>query len=252
MGQSVLITSGKGGTGKTSLTAGMSACLAALGKQVICLDADVGLRNLDITLGMAEHSSLDFLDVIKDPSKAEDALIKHDKIPNLRFMPAPIDIVPGSISKAAFKSLIRQLAEEADYVFVDGPAGIGEAFELSVSACDSAILVATPDPLAIRDASLAVQKLVSHDPVWLVLNRVRPKLVRLQYSINMDDAMDMIGLPLLGIVPEDEIVMAAASKGIPVILAASTGAAVSYLNIAKRFLGEQLPLEHMKVWTISS
>ena len=252
MGQSVLVTSGKGGTGKTSLTAGIATCLGALGKRVVCVDADVGLRNLDIALGMSERSAFDFMDVINDPNRIGDALMSHAGIPNLRLLPAPTGLTPSDIPRGAFRALIRRLADASDYVFVDGPAGLSDGFDLAAGACGSAIVVASPDPLAIRDASRASQMLTEHDPVWLVLNRVRPKLVRLRYAINMDDAMDDIGLPLLGIVPEDEIVMAAASKGVPVILAASTGAAVSYLNIAKRFLGMRVPLERIKVWKIGS
>lgn len=252
MGQSVLVTSGKGGTGKTSLTAGISTCLGALGRNVICVDADVGLRNLDIALGMSERAVLDFLDAVNNPERLDDALISHPQIPNLRLLPAPTGVSPADVPRDAFKALIKRLTEKADYVFVDSAAGLSEGFELAAGACESAIVVASPDPLAVRDASRASQMLTGHEPVWLVLNRVRPKLIRLRYATNMDDAMDDIGLPLLGVVPEDEIVLAAAAKGVPVILAASTGAAVSYLNIAKRFMGMKVPLERIKTWKISS
>ncbi len=252
MGQSVLVTSGKGGTGKTSLTAGISTCLGALGKKVICVDADVGLRNLDIALGMSERAVLDFLDVIKNPDCLEEALLPHPQIPNLSMLPAPTGVSPADVPIDGFKELIERLAEDADYVFVDSAAGLSAGFELAAASCESAIIVASPDPLAVRDASRAAQLLTEHEPMWLVVNRVRPKLVRLRYATNMDDAMDEIGLPLLGVIPDDEIVIAAATKGVPVILAASTGAAVSYLNIAKRFLGMKIPLERIKTWKISS
>lgn len=252
MGQSILVTSGKGGTGKTSLVAGVSACIGALGKTVICVDADVGLRNLDIALGMSERAVLDFMDAIREPDRLDEILLSHPQIPNLLLLPAPTGLSPAEVPREAFQDLISRLAERADFVFVDSAAGLDAGFELAAGACDSAIVVACPDPLAIRDAARTAQSLTAHSPIWLVVNRVVPKLIRMRCATNVDDAMDGTGLPLLGLVPEDEVVTAAATKGIPVVLASSSGAPVSYLNIAKRLLGRKVPLERIKTWKISS
>lgn len=252
MGISILVTSGKGGTGKTSLTAGVGSCLAALGRTVICVDADVGLRNLDIALGLPDRTALDFHDVLKNPGCLDEALVEHNRIPRLFLLPAPTGEPAAAIDARAFAALIDTLAERADFVFVDGAAGLDAGFQLAAGSCQRAVVVANPDPLSVRDAARAASMLPGVDPIQLVLNRVRPRLMRRRLAPNVDDVMDGVGLPLLGVVPEDEIVMAAAVRGMPAVLAAHDGAVVAWLNIAERLLGKSVPLPRIRQWNISS
>lgn len=251
MGQSIVIASGKGGVGKTSVTAGVGSCLAALGKHVVCVDADIGLRNLDLALGLYDKALFDFHDVLEGRAQLKDALVKHPEIPNLMLLTAPSSIQPEEISKDRFNSLIRALADGADFVLVDSAAGIGQSFSLAAQACTGAIIVTTPEQLAIHDSAKCAELLTSHNPARLVVNRVRPKLIKRRHAQNVDEAIDATGLQLLGIIPEDEMVIAAQNHNMPVILLESDGAAVAYLNIAERLCGIDRPLQkRLKVWRV--
>lgn len=248
MGRSIVVTSGKGGTGKTSFVAGVSSCLAALGKTVICIDADVGLRNLDIALGLSDRAMMNFNDVMLGNCSVRDALVDHPSIPNLSLLSAPANISAGLISGAEFKLLAQSLATQVDFVFVDSSAGLDDSFTLAVNSCEEAIIVVTPDSLALRDGARAAGRLNSEQSVQLVVNRVRPHLIRRRLAFNIDDAMDTTGLPLLGLVPEDEMVMASANNAVPIVLASCNGAARAYLNIAKRLMGKTVELSKMRFW----
>ncbi len=250
MGRAILVTSGKGGTGKTSLTAGVGSCLAALGHKTICVDADVGLRNLDIALGVSDRAVLDFGDVLRDHELLGDALREHPQIPNLFLLPAPTGLQAAAIDAGAFAELVQDLCEQAEFVFVDSAAGLDAGFGLAAGACREAIVVATPDPLSVRDAARAASLLDGYDTVRLVLNRVRPRLMHRKLAPNVDDVMDEVGLSLLGVVPEDEMVLAAAARSTPVILAARNGAAVTYLNIAERLLGKKVNIPRIRQWSL--
>lgn len=242
MGLSICIASGKGGVGKTSITAGIGTALAALGKRVICVDADVGLRNLDIALGLQERSIFDFSDVLQGRAKLQTALLGHPGLPGLFLLCAPTSIQANAIDPLAFKRLIQILAKQADFVLVDCMGGLDTGFMIASDACQGGIVVTTLDGMAIRDAALCAERLAEHKPLMLVVNRINPKLVRLKHAGTVDDAMDTIGLPLLGIVPEDEMVIAAQNHNTPVILTTHTGAAVAYVNMAERLLGNQRPI----------
>lgn len=242
MGTAIAVTSGKGGTGKTSLTGALGSCLAALGNRVLCIDMDVGLRNLDLTLGMSDRALMDFTDVAQGRCSLEKAAVPHPVIQNLWLLTAPVSMPAGGLPHAAVHDLLRQAKAAYDFVLLDSPAGLGEGFELCVECADRAIVVSTTDSSALRDAQRTVGALnrrVAH--IHLVVNRVQPKLLRRLHT-TIDDAMDTAGLPLLGIVPEDANVMLSANRGQPLILATSRGAAIAYLNIAKRILGQRVPL----------
>ena len=239
MGTAVMITSGKGGTGKTSLTAGVASCLAALGRRVLCVDLDIGLRNLDLTLGMSDRALMDFTDVMDYRCPLLTAAVEQPEIRNLFLLTAP-HTSPG-LDQKRFQAVIEEAAEYFDYVFMDSPAGLGEGFQLAMCAADRVIVVSSVDPAALRDAQRTVAELHELTQLHLVMNRVQPRLIsKLRTSI--DSAMDAAGLPLLGVVPEDPSVTLATAAGVPLILATYKGAAPAYLNIAKRLLGQRVPL----------
>ena len=245
MSTAVVVTSGKGGTGKTSLTGGVSSCLAALGRRVLCIDMDIGLRNLDISLGLTDRALMDFTDVLEGRCSLKRAAVPHPVIKNLYLLTAPLTLSPG-ISEERMKAFLRTAREQYDYILMDSPAGMGEGFRLAVCGADRGIVVSTTDTSALRDAQRVVSLLSRQLPsIHLVVNRVQPKLLR-RLRTTIDDAMDAAGLPLLGVVPEDEQVMLSANQGKPIILASRKGAAVAYLNIARRLMGERVPLMHIR------
>lgn len=241
MSTSIAVTSGKGGTGKTSFTAAVGSCLAALGQRALCVDMDIGLRNLDIALGMSDLSVMDFTDVIQGRCALERAAVEHPKIPGLFLLTAPLTL-QGYITREQMAELMAQAKERFDYILIDCPAGLGDGFQLASGAVDRAVVVSMTDPSALRDAQRTVMELSPKlETLHLVMNRVQPKLIRKLHT-NIDQAMNAAGLPLLGVVPEDPKVTLAAGAGTPLILAAHKGAAVAYLNIAKRIMGRQVPL----------
>ena len=241
----IAVTSGKGGTGKTSLVGAVSSCLAALGHPTLCIDMDVGLRNLDLSLGLSDRALMDFTDVVQGRCPLEKAVVEHPQIQGLFLLTAPFSL-PQGVAEEAMLDLLFQARQKFDYILLDAPAGLGEGFRLSVCGCDRAIVVSTTDASALRDAQRTVTEL-SHlvGQIHLVVNRVQPKLLKkLQFTI--DDAMDAAGLPLLGVVPEDSQVMLAANQGMPLILRASKGAAIGYRNIALRLLGQRVPVMRIR------
>lgn len=239
MGTAVMVTSGKGGTGKTSLTAGVASCLAALGKKVLCIDMDIGLRNLDLALGLSDRVLMDFSDVMDYRCPLMSAAVEQPEIKGLYLLTAPLG--PEGLEERRFQEVAEEAEEYFDFVFMDSPAGLGAGFQLARAAADRVIVVSAVDPAALRDAQRAVSELRDLTQLHLVMNRVQPKLITwLRTSI--DQAMDTAGLPLLGVVPEDPAVTLATAAGVPLILTTYKGAAPAYLNIAKRLLGQRVPL----------
>ncbi|SBW12549.1 Septum site-determining protein MinD [uncultured Eubacteriales bacterium] len=245
MSCAIVVTSGKGGTGKTSLTGGVSSCLAALGNRVLCIDMDIGLRNLDISLGMTDRALMDFTDVLEGRCSLQRAAARHPVIENLSLLTAPLSLPPG-VTEERMAHFLKEAKEQYDYILMDSPAGLGEGFRLAVCGADRAIVVSNTDASALRDAQRVVAQLSKELPrIHLVVNKVKPKLLKRLHT-TIDDAMDAAGLPLLGVVPEDEQVILAANAGTPLILASRKGAAVAYLNIARRLLGQKVPLMNLR------
>ena len=240
IGTAIVITSGKGGTGKTSTAAGVAACLAAMGHRTLCLDGDIGLRNLDLVLGMTDQALMDFTDVVQGRCSLERAVVEHPDIQGLYLLTAPLVLPEPDIQ--SFRQLMAEAREYFDYIFMDSPAGLGDGFQLAMAAADRVIVVSATDPAALRDAQRTVAELLPQvSEIHLVMNRVQPKLIR-KLRTSIDEAMDTAGLPLLGIVPEDKQVMLAAGQGLPLVLYAHKDAARAYLNIAKRLMGAKVPL----------
>ena len=241
MGNVIVITSGKGGTGKTSLTGGIGTALALQGQSVLCIDGDVGLRNLDITLGMTDAALMDFSDVISGRCELRRAVAPHPTVSNLYLLTAPLTLPEDFPGEPGFQALLAQARQLYDYVLIDSPAGLGQGFRLAVCGADRAIVVAISDPSSLRDAQRVVTQLRDLQAVHLVVNRVRGRLLR-RLGTTIDDAMDTAGLPLLGLVPEDSQVILAAGSGRALVPTSQRGAAQAYRNIARRITGQQVPL----------
>ena len=244
MGQVLAVISGKGGTGKTSLCAGVACALAQMEQRVLCLDADVGLRNLDLSLGLASEPALCFTDVMAGAYPLSKATV-HPQSPNLHFLTAPVTQTPEQIDPAAFRALLDQIRSEYDWCLVDALAGIGAGFQLAVRWADQAIVVTGSDPAALRDGAKTAQALdgLSAAEARLVVNRIRRKFFRAT-RFTVDDCMDQVGLPLLGLVPEDGTVSLAAARGLALLQlpAKRRSAATACCNIAGRLLGKHIPL----------
>ena len=245
MGSVIVITSGKGGTGKTSLTGGLAAALASQGQKVLCIDADVGLRNLDITLGMTDAALMDFSDVIAGRCQLHRAVAPHPSVSNLYLLTAPLTLPEDFPGERGWRALLEQARPAYDFILIDSPAGLGAGFRMAVCGADRAIVVAVSDPSSLRDAQRVVSQLSQLEQVHLVVNRVRPRLLRRQ-GATIDDAMDAAGLPLIGVVPEDPRVILSANQGRPLILGGRQGAANACLNIAKRIQGLRVPIMRIR------
>lgn len=242
MGEIVSLISGKGGTGKTTLCAGIASCLASGGQTVLCIDGDVGLRNLDIALGMAELPVVAFTDVMRGDYGLADATA-HPSLRGLFLLTAPVREKAAQVDGAGFGRLLERARPLYDWVLIDAAAGLGSGFRLATAFADRCILVATPDPASMRDAACAADFLVlgGKRELHLAVNRVLPKLFS-RMKLTVDDIMDGVGLPLLGLVPEDADVVLAAAQGKPLIHVTQGGAAEACRRIALRLRGELTPL----------
>ena len=244
MGTVITVTSGKGGTGKTTVTGGVASCLARLGKTVLCIDMDIGLRNLDISLGLSDRALMDFADVALGNCPLARAAVSHPDLPNLSLLTAPMRL-PPHVTAGSIRALLRTARDRYDYIFIDCPAGLGPGFQLATCGADRALVVATNDASSLRDAQRTVEELYFLRQIHLVMNRIQPKLLR-ELRTTIDDAMDAAGLPLIGVIPEDRRVILAANMGRPLILEGRRGAANACLNIAKRIEGYRVPIMRIR------
>ena len=242
-GQCIAVVSGKGGTGKTSLTAGVGTALALSGQRVLCVDCDIGLRNLDLALGLTDRALMDFSDVAQNRCSLESAVVSHPNVPNLYLLTAPVRMRGPAVTTLDFRLMLGKIRQQFDYCLLDAPAGLGEGFRLAVCAADRCVVVTTQDASSLRDAQHTVMELdrFPSGALHLVVNRVRKKLLR-QLHATIDDAIDKAGLPLLGVVPEDDALPLCMNRGVPILLADGQSAATAYRNIAKRLQGERVPL----------
>lgn len=243
MGEVIAVLSGKGGTGKTSITAGLATALAKEGKRVLCVDCDVGLRNLDIPLGLADSAALSFLDVCQGGYSLEQ-LPAHPQFETLYFLTAPMNRSAEEIDPESFGQMVLEARSRFDYVFLDAPAGVDAGFRLAAAKADRVLLVTLSDPAAVRDAGRTGQvlELMGKDNVRLVVNRINPKLVS-NMDLTVDDVMDNAGLPLIGIVPDDSNVTLAAAFGKPLLTYTKKGAAAACRRIATRLQGMPVKID---------
>ena len=238
MGQVIAVVSGKGGTGKTSFTALVGSALAEMGHRTLCLDCDVGLRNLDLALGMSDSALMDFTDVILARATLEQAAVRHPRCDRLYLLTAPVGL-HEDIRTSEMKRLLDEVRSRFDYCLIDSGAGLGDAFRLATCA----VVVATTDPTSLRDAQRTVMELREYPngKLHLVVNRVRRKLLK-ALSSNIDDAIDAAGLPLLGVIPEDEGIPIALGRSALTVFTRESSAEIACRNIARRLTGERVPL----------
>ena len=238
----IAVLSGKGGTGKTSVCAGVATALAQTGAKVLCIDCDVGLRNLDIALGISELGTLSFTDVCQGGYSLEQAAV-HPDFPNLSFLTAPMNCTADSVDQQAFAAMLETARHRFSYVFLDAPAGIEAGFTLAAKFADRVMLVTGADPAAIRDAGRAgeILELMGKKNVRLVVNRISKKMAAAM-NLTVDAVMDQAGLPLLGIVPEDQNVVLSAAFCKPLLGYTRKGAAAACCRIAKRIQGMTVPV----------
>lgn len=243
MGELIAVLSGKGGTGKTSVCAGLATALASEGKSVLCIDCDVGLRNLDIPLGLSDSGALSFLDICEGDYTLEQAAV-HPTYPTLSFLTAPMTRPVEDIDPAPFGEMLRLARRRYQYVFLDAPAGVDAGFRLAARFADRIVLVTGADPAAMRDAARAgdLLDMMGKTNIRLVVNRVNKKMIGAM-ALTIDDVMDSAGLPLLGIVPEDHNVVLSAVFGQTLAEYNKKSPAVSsYRRIAKRIQGLPAPI----------
>lgn len=241
----ILVCSGKGGVGKTTLTANLGVALAKLGHTVSVLDADFGLRNLDLLLGLENRIVYTAQDVLAETCRLEQALVKHKLVPSLTLLPAGNPRMLEWLTPEDMRRIASLLAERSEYVLIDAPAGVEQGFRNAAAASDEAIVVTNPEVSAVRDADRVIGLLgtMQVEPVQLVLNRVRPKMVMNQEMLSVEEVRDILALPLLGLVVEDEQVIISTNRGEPLTLRDNPSpAGRDYRDVARRLCGENVPL----------
>jgi len=244
LGESFVFTSGKGGTGKSTAVSAIASCLAALGKRALCMDLDLRLPNLDLILGMSDLATLDISDVAAGRHTLEEAVVEHPKIKGLFLLAGPA-MGAEKLTGDRLAAIVEQAKAKYDYCLIDGPAGLDDLFFLTSKHADSVVVVTTTDATSQRDAQRTVMELdelgITH--IRLLVNRMRVRMVA-HADINVDDIIDFVGVPILGIVPEDQDVIAAATRLRPLVLYSRRKAASAFLRVAKRIMGEEIPLKH--------
>jgi len=242
MGEVIVITSGKGGVGKTTTTANLGSALALAGKKVALVDTDIGLRNLDVVMGLENRIVYDLVDVIEGKCKLRQALIKDKRFKELFLLPAAQTRDKTAINEEQMKDLIKKLKEEFDFVLIDCPAGIEQGFKNAIAGADRALVVTTAEISAIRDADRIIGLLESAEikNPELIVNRLKPAMVRRGEMMDVDDIVDLLSIDLIGVVPDDEYIVTQTNRGEPVISNKKAPAGKAYIEISRRILGEHI------------
>lgn len=243
-GRVIVITSGKGGVGKTTTSANIGTALAKEGYKVVLIDTDLGLRNLDLLLGLENRIVYTIVDVIEERCKLKQALVKDKKNPNLSLLAAAQTRDKSAVNAEQLREICDKLKEKNDFVLVDCPAGIEQGFQNAIAGASEAIVVTTPEMSAIRDADRIIGLLNTKEEITstrLLLNRVRPNLIRNNEMMSVDDVVGILEIPLIGIIPEDTGIITSTNKGEPIVNDDTALAGQAYRNVAKRVLGEEVP-----------
>lgn len=242
-GRVIVITSGKGGVGKTTTSANIGTALAKAGQKVVLIDTDIGLRNLDLLLGLENRIVYTIVDVVEERCKLKQALVKDKKNPNLCLLAAAQTRDKSALSQDQLKDICEELKEEHDFIIVDCPAGIEQGFQNAIAGATEAIVVTTPEMSAVRDADRIIGLLEAKEGIEsyrLLLNRVRPSLIKSNDMMSVDDVVDILSCQLIGIIPEDTGVITSTNKGEPIVNDEKSLAGQAYQNVAKRILGEEV------------
>ncbi|MWC28751.1 septum site-determining protein MinD [Paenibacillus sp. MMS18-CY102] len=243
MGDAIVVTSGKGGVGKTTTSANLGTALALLGKKVCMVDTDIGLRNLDVVMGLENRIVYDLVDVAEGRCRLQQALVKDKRFEELYMLPAAQTKDKHDVSPDQVRDMILELKKDFDFVIIDCPAGIEQGFRNAVAGADRAIVVTTPENAAVRDADRVIGLLEQTQVASkLVINRIRPSMLKTGDMLDIDEVCQVLAIDLLGIVPDDEKVIKSANAGEPTVMDPSSRAAIAYRNIARRILGDMVPL----------
>mgnify|MGYP000451069465 FL=1 len=247
MSEVIVITSGKGGVGKTTTVANIGTGLAMLGKKVVVVDTDIGLRNLDVVLGLENRIVYNLVDVVEGNCRMKQALIKDKRYSNLCLLPSAQTRDKTAVNPEQMKKLIEELRPEFDYILLDCPAGIEQGFKNAIAAADRALIVTTPEVSAIRDADRIIGLLEANDihRINLIVNRLRMDMVKRGDMMSIEDVIDILAIDLIGAVPDDEHIVIATNQGEP-LAGDSSLAGTAYMNICKRILGEEVPLMNLE------
>ena len=250
MSEVIVITSGKGGVGKTTTTANIGAGLAVLGKKVLVIDTDLGLRNLDVVMGLENRIIYNLVDVIEGSCRLKQALIRDSRFASLYLLPSAQTKDKSAVSPEQMRKLVDEIREDYDYILIDCPAGIEQGFKNAISAADSAIVVTTPEVSAIRDADRIIGLLETQGirSVRLLINKLRIDMVRRGDMMSVEDVTEILAVDLVGVVPDDEQVVIATNQGEPCV-GDSSLAGQAYMNICRRVMGEEVPFLDLKVKT---
>ncbi len=243
MSRIIVVTSGKGGVGKTTCTANLGMALAKRGRKVAVVDADFGLRNLDLLLGLENRVVYTAVEVLAGECRLEQALVKDKRQPNLVLLPAAQNRTKESVSPDQMKQLITVLGQQYNYVLVDSPAGIELGFQNAISAAQEALIVTTPEIAAVRDADRVVGLLEAHNirKINLIVNRLKPAMVQANDMMSVEDVQEILAVPLIGVVPDDERVIVSTNKGEPLVLADNPSVAgMAFDHIVRRLEGEKV------------
>ena len=245
----IVITSGKGGVGKTTTTANIGAGLAEKGHKVLLIDTDIGLRNLDVVMGLENRIVYDLVNVVEGKCRAEQAFIKDKRCPNLALLPAAQTRDKNAVSPDQMKELIEKLKKDFDYILIDCPAGIEQGFKNAIVAANEAIVVTTPEISATRDADRIIGLLEAEGikEAKLIVNRIRMGMVKEGNMLSVEDMLDILAIKLLGVVPDDESIVISTNKGEPLVYKGETLAAKAYKNIVSRIEGNEVPFLDLNV-----
>ena len=247
MTEVIVVTSGKGGVGKTTVTANLGVALAKLGKKVLLIDADIGLRNLDMILGRENRIVYDILDVLEGRVPPEKAYVKDKRGLNLYLLPANQTKNKDAVNTDKWIELVKDVKSkgEFDYIIIDSPAGIEQGFKIAVSPADRAYIVVNPEVSSVRDADRVIGLLESMDKedYWIIVNRIKWKMVKKGEMLSVEDILDILKAPLIGVIPEEEKLVDFTNRGEPIVLHSKYNAAKALIDVAKRTLGEEVPFE---------
>jgi septum site-determining protein MinD len=250
MSRIIVVTSGKGGVGKTTTTANLGMALARRRKKVAVVDADFGLRNLDLLLGLENRVVYTAVEVLAGQCRLEQALVKDKRFPNLVLLPAAQNRTKDAVNPEQMKRLVNALARVYEFILVDSPAGIEMGFQNAIAAAQEALIVTTPEIAAVRDADRVIGLLEANNirKTHLIVNRLRPKMVAAQDMMSVEDVQEILAIPLIGVVPDDERVIVSTNKGEPLVLSESPSlAGTAFDNIVRRLEGEKVPFQDLNV-----
>jgi septum site-determining protein MinD len=243
----ITITSGKGGVGKTTATANLAAALAAEGNKVVCIDADIGLRNLDVVLGLENRIVYDLVDVVEGRCRLRQAMIRDKRMPELFLIPAAQTRDKSAVTPSDMVRLCDEIRPEYDYIMIDSPAGIERGFRNAIAPADIVVVITNPEVSAVRDADRIIGLIEAEEkgPARLIINRIKPDMVRRGDMLTTSDVLELLAIELIGIVPDDENVVLSTNRGMPIALDGKSKAGQAFRNIARRIGGEQVPFMNL-------